>query len=117
MCEVLEECHDIVRASENVSIPPSVDRALHICLDRYTNLMALVERLRIDKLESRSLFTKWHQIVTEPERKAAFDAFRNSVMLLRDLCSEYVVACRCPVALQADIYALLVFDCGNSSLT
>lgn len=90
--EVLEECYVIVRASQNTKIPPSVDRALHICERRSAELAECMMAVCELKLHPKSKIAKWRRtktlMLTENERKAAFNAFRSVVLLLRDLCSE-----------------------------
>jgi hypothetical protein len=90
--EVLEECYGIVQASQNTKIPPSVERALRICERRYAELEECMEAVCDLRLHSKSRVAKLRKMktlmVTENERKAAFNAFRSVVLLLRDLCSE-----------------------------
>jgi hypothetical protein len=90
--EVLAECHGIVQASQNTKIPLSVERALRICERRYAELAECMKAVCDLRLGSKSKIAKLRKIktlmVTENERKAAFNAFRSVVLLLRDLCSE-----------------------------
>lgn len=92
MCEVLEECRGIIEASRNTTIPASVDRTMDVCHHRFQELMELMERHRRGLLQSNSTFarmSRWtKQLASESERRSAFSAFRNAVMLLRDLCTE-----------------------------
>ena len=103
MCEVLEECQGIIEKSQNVKIPLSVERTLDICLIRYKELMEILERARVQRLHPGSTFSsfaRWtKQLATENERKTAFSAFRNAVLLLRDLCTECVAPSLCYVIL------------------
>jgi hypothetical protein len=90
--EVLVECYGIVQASQNTKIPLSVERALHICERRYAEVAECMKAVCNLRLRPKSRIAKLHHIktlmVTENERKAAFNAFRSVVLLLRDLCSE-----------------------------
>jgi hypothetical protein len=90
--EVLAECHGIVQANQNIKIPLSVVRALRICERRYAELAECMNAVCDLRLGSKSKVAKLRKIktlmVTENERKAAFNAFRSVVLVLRDLCSE-----------------------------
>ena len=92
MCDVLMECNEIIQASQDTKIPISVKRSFDFCEMRYQELMEFMPKT--PPLKSRSTVSKfvWRskQLHTEKERKTALSGFRNAVLLLRDLCSEYI---------------------------
>ena len=89
MCEVLKECYGIIQASRDAKVPSSIPRALDSCQVRYVEMMGLMERFRNERLEAETGLARYvrlaKQSATESERKSAFSAFRNAVILLRDL--------------------------------
>lgn len=117
MSEVLKECWGIIEASRDAKIPESIPQALDSCQVRYVEMMDLMERFRNDRLESTGAMSNFKRLLkqttSENERKSAFSAFRNAVMLLRDLCTEYA-AYISSVALQNSIDVPAAFDSNSS---
>ncbi|RDL37958.1 uncharacterized protein BP5553_05391 [Venustampulla echinocandica] len=84
---VLGECENIFTSGTEVS--KAAEGALSICLERYNHLMEMLQRYRIESKGSfATSMRKLRVYLKESERKLAFDAFRDSVILLRDLASE-----------------------------
>ena len=90
LCQVAQECEQMFSASGTVT--ESIEQCLSQCMDRHAELMA-----QMAKLEPRSSYrgligdTKWKlsAVARETDRKVAYNAFRDCVLLLRDLSSEY----------------------------
>lgn len=87
---VLEESIDIF--SRHGPLPESVMRAKRRCSECYDELMASLAYVRLSGNWSRwkVLSNGIRAYVNENERRAAYLAFRDSVLLLRDLATEYV---------------------------
>ena len=78
---------------EHGSLPKPVIAATERCSSSYAELMLLLNRLVQREKEGKSngrwrVKRQWKAIATEQERRAAYHAFRDSVLLLRDLASE-----------------------------
>lgn len=81
---VLKDCHEMI--TENPTVPKSIDVCLEMCLQKYRDLLNILENLLAKpKYWRRLLYTfKEHELLT------TYNGFRDSVLLLRDLSSECV---------------------------
>ncbi|OAL22189.1 hypothetical protein AYO22_07233 [Fonsecaea multimorphosa] len=90
--EVLQECKDIVQASQNTKIPRSIERAIAMCDRRFQELVEVMNLIQVVLSGSNSPMGRLKRrktlMETEPERKSAFKNFRSVVLLLRDLCAD-----------------------------
>ena len=89
LCHLLDECEQTF--NDYGTVPDSINRCLGLCVDRHRDLMEILNRLRLVQLESRGLAamtSRFRIVFMEDERKVAYNAFRDSVLLLRDLSSE-----------------------------
>lgn len=95
--DVLQECEGICRSSNTV--PRSIEHAMDVCTRRLKDLMWHMDRL-FRLYRSQGAMAVWRRrlsaIGKEEERRRALIAFRDSVLLLRDLCSEYVIVATGP---------------------
>lgn len=119
MCEVLQECDGIIKASRDAKIPDSIPQALESCQVRYVEMMDLMERFRNERLESNTAISRLRRVMkqsaSESERKSAFSAFRNAALLLRDLCTEYAALINLSIASRCRTDKTIAFG-FNSSL-
>lgn len=76
---VLKDCHEMI--TENTTVPRSIDVCLEMCLQKYHDLLKILEDLLAKpKYWRRFLYTfKEHELLT------TYNGFRDSVLLLRDL--------------------------------
>lgn len=81
---VLKDCDEMI--TENTTVSKSIDVCLEMCLYKYRDLLNMLERLLAKpKYWRRFLYTfKEHELLT------TYNGFRDSVLLLRDLSSEFV---------------------------
>jgi hypothetical protein len=107
---VLQECGALFMS--DIRIPEAAEGAMDACVSRHHDLVAVMHQIEVYRSRRPSQFSKFLQsariIARERERKAAFDAFRDSVLLLRDLASEYLVSvheylCLVLILLQSEI--------------
>ncbi|KAK7728250.1 hypothetical protein SLS63_006698 [Diaporthe eres] len=79
---VLKDCHEMI--TENPTVPKSIDVCLEMCLQKYRDLLNILENLLAKpKYWRRLLYTfKEHELLT------TYNGFRDSVLLLRDLSSD-----------------------------
>ncbi|KAF2685244.1 hypothetical protein K458DRAFT_365545, partial [Lentithecium fluviatile CBS 122367] len=82
------------------TLPRSVEAATLRCEACYVELKELIERHWVtDRKGTTAKIKKRIRLVyTEDVRRAAYHAFRDSVLLLRDLASEYVMALKLHVS-------------------
>ncbi|KAI3390438.1 hypothetical protein diail_9644, partial [Diaporthe ilicicola] len=79
---VLKDCHEMI--TENTTTPKSIEVCLEMCLQKYRDLLNILEDLLAKpKYWRRLLYTfKEHELLT------TYNGFRDSVLLLRDLSSD-----------------------------
>jgi len=87
LTEVLGECNETFRSAS--SAPASVERSMNLCVSRHAELMDIVHK-DIRRAETTSIISRIKTVFRQQERIIAYNAFRDSVLLLRDLASEYV---------------------------
>jgi len=87
LTEVLDECHETFKSTS--SAPASVERSMNLCMSRHAELMYIVHK-DIRRAETMSIISRIKTVFRQQERRIAYNAFRDSVLLLRDLASEYV---------------------------
>jgi hypothetical protein len=70
--------------------PKSVEAAMYVCQERHDELMKLMDRIQIRHKKGAWAKTirAIKALVTADKRKLAFQGFRDSVLLLRDLSAE-----------------------------
>lgn len=90
---VLQECKSLFVSG--VQIPLAAEGAMKACASRHNNLFTVMNRIERCHSRRRSAIFGFLQvprmITLEGDRRSAFHAFRDSVLLLRDLISEYVI--------------------------
>lgn len=83
---VFHECGETVLESSPEEVPQSIRVVLEMCIQKYHELLKILEKL-VDKPKAvRMILYAYH----EHELMLCYNGFRDSVMLLRDLSSEYV---------------------------
>lgn len=90
LTEVLHECEETFTAA--TSAPASIARCMKLCISRHNELMEIVMR---DIVQAKTKFTMIRRIkyvARQEQRNFAYNSFRDSILLLRDLASEYALS-------------------------
>jgi hypothetical protein len=84
---ILEECVEIVTSqSPLTTLPQSLERSLILCHEDHLRLLQTLERIFSKK---KRLVRMLQITIRDDELMASYHSFRDSVLLLRDLSSEY----------------------------
>ena len=89
--QLLDECGS--KFLKETDLPKSLEGAMDTCVDRHKTLMDVLQALRVERFESpRGVFqmsSRAKYVLLENKRRSALRAYRESVLLIRDLTSEY----------------------------
>lgn len=81
---VFHECGETVLGSIPEEVPQSIKEISHMSMEKYHELLKILEKFVNKPKMARMVLYAYH----EHELMLCYNGFRDSVMLLRDLCSE-----------------------------
>ncbi|KAK3346485.1 hypothetical protein B0T25DRAFT_552117 [Lasiosphaeria hispida] len=99
---ILEECIQTLESpshAEKSDIPPSIGRCLVLCVKKRNDAIETMEKIYGKQGDKRSAFVKgvrytFLAVAYEQPLIARFNSFRDAVMLLRDLTSDFRIESR-----------------------
>jgi hypothetical protein len=83
---VFQECGETVLGSKPEEVPQSIKMAVEMCVQKYHELLKMLKKLENKSKPARMILYAYH----EHELMLSYNGFRDSMLLLRDLSSEYV---------------------------
>lgn len=94
---ILRETENTLRSFRSFSaVPDSIRVCLDFCLQKRKDVLRIIDKIAPDSKDGTrvSFAKKWRMVVMstlyESEVVGGYNSFRDSVLLLRDLTSEYV---------------------------
>jgi hypothetical protein len=92
---VLEECRITLSSVSPHAVPPSIEQGMQLVVERLDEVKALRDSIesrakKLNKFKPMILIHSRKVLRAHDEQKIAVDGFRDSVLFLRDLTSEWV---------------------------